>query len=341
MTKEKKCLISNKTSWALEQALGPDRCIESRSIIAEFKAVKSESEREGMRQCHIRDGAALCSYFAWLEHELIAKKAKLDEVDAASKLEELRSKNEHFKGLSFPTISSTGANAAVIHYQPEKGSCEIIDANEIYLCDSGAQYLDGTTDVTRTLHFKTPTKEQKQAYTNVLKGHIALSRIVFPKGTTGFVLDTLARQFLWADGKDYRHGTGHGVGSYLNVHEGPIGIGTRIAFHDVALAEGNVISNEPGYYEDGKYGIRIENLVMVKTVHDKGFGDKPYFGFEHLTMAPMAKSLVDVDLLSIVEKEWLNAYHLEVFEKLSPLYSKDDDLALAWLKRETEPVPVK
>jgi len=165
--------------------------------------------------------------------------------------------------------------------------------------------------------------------------HLLFRGIIFPKGTTGFVLDTLARQFLWADGKDYRHGTGHGVGSYLNVHEGPIGIGTRIAFHDVALAEGNVISNEPGYYEDGKYGIRIENLVMVKIVHENGFGERPYFGFEHLTMAPMARSLIDVGMLSTVEKDWLNSYHNEVWEKLSPFY-ENDELSKNWLRRETQ-----
>jgi Xaa-Pro aminopeptidase len=178
--------------------------------------------------------------------------------------------------LSFDTISSTGANAAVIHYQPEKGACSIIDPKAIYLCDSGAQFLDGTTDTTRTLHFGEPTDMERKAYTLVLKGNIALEKIKFPKGVSGFALDTLARQYLWAYGLDYRHGTGHGVGSYLvhisklrlletttnnsqNVHEGPIGIGTRVQYSEVPLAVGNVISNEPGYYEDGTFGIRIES----------------------------------------------------------------------------------
>ena len=168
-------------------------------------------------------------------------------------------KHDLFKGLSFDTISSTGPNAAVIHYKPEPGSCSVIDPKAIYLCDSGAQFLDGTTDTTRTMHFGEPTEMERKAYTLVLKGNIALEQIKFPKGVSGFALDSLARQYLWAQGLDYRHGTGHGVGSFLNVHEGPIGIGTRVQYSEVPLAVGNVISNEPGYYEDGKFGIRIES----------------------------------------------------------------------------------
>lgn len=196
--KIKKFLVSNKTSWALKRALGGDGKVEEiRSPIGDAKAVKNETELEGMRACHMRDGAALIAYFAWLEHELIVKGTKLDEVTAADKLEQLRSKNKNFVGLSFDTISSTGANAAVIHYKPERGNCSIIDPAAIYLCDSGAQYLDGTTDTTRTLHFAEPTDMERKAYTLVLKGNIALDTAVFPKGTSGFALDTLARQFLW------------------------------------------------------------------------------------------------------------------------------------------------
>lgn len=215
-TKEaQKWLVSNKTSWALSKALGGEENIEViRSPIEEAKAVKNDTEREGMRNCHVRDGAALIEYFAWLENEL-GKGEKLDEVQAADKLEEIRSKNKDFMGLSFDTISSTGANAAVIHYKPTPGACAVIDPKAVYLCDSGAQYLDGTTDTTRTLHFGEPTDMERKAYTLVLKGMVALDRAVFPKGTTGFALDVLARQFLWAEGLDYRHGTGHGVGSFL------------------------------------------------------------------------------------------------------------------------------
>ena len=210
-----KWLVSNKTSWALSEALGGEDNVEViRSPIEEEKAVKNDTEREGMKRCHIRDGAALTEFFAWLEHELLSG-AKIDEVQAADKLEEIRKRGENFMGLSFSTISSTGANAAVIHYEPEPGNCATIDPNAIYLCDSGAQYLDGTTDTTRTLHFGEPTAMETKAYTLVLKGMIALDRAIFPKSTSGFALDILARQFLWAEGLDYRHGTGHGVGSFL------------------------------------------------------------------------------------------------------------------------------
>jgi Xaa-Pro aminopeptidase len=213
---KQKYLMSNRTSWALSKALGGEENVEEmRSPIGDAKALKNSTELKGMRECHVRDGAALIEYFAWLEEQLITKGVKLDEVEAADKLEELRSVKEHFVGLSFPTISSTGANAAVIHYQPEKGNCSTIDPTKIYLCDSGAQYLDGTTDTTRTLHFGEPTEMEKMAYTLVLKGNIALELVKFPKGTSGYALDSLARQFLWQYGLDYRHGTGHGVGSFL------------------------------------------------------------------------------------------------------------------------------
>ncbi|KAL6876039.1 X-prolyl aminopeptidase [Trichoderma longibrachiatum] len=332
-------LMSNKGSWALKRALGGDGAVEEiRSPIGDAKAIKNETEMEGMRACHIRDGAALIEYFAWLEDQLVNKKTVLDEVQAADKLEELRSKHEHFVGLSFPTISSTGANAAVIHYGPERGNCATIDPKAIYLCDSGAQYLDGTTDTTRTLHFGEPSEAEREAYTLVLKGNIALDVAVFPKGTTGFALDSLARQHLWKTGLDYRHGTGHGVGSFLNVHEGPIGIGTRIQYTEVPLAPGNVISNEPGYYEDGRFGIRIENIVMVKEVKTKyAFGDKPFLGFEHVTMVPYCRNLINESMLSEAEKAWLNASNAEILEKTKGFF-EGDALTMAWLTRETRPI---
>ena len=243
-------------------------------------------------------------------------------------------KKSNFVGLSFDTISSTGANAAVIHYKPEPGNCSIIDPDAVYLCDSGAQYLDGTTDTTRTLHFGTPTDLEQKTYTLVLKGVIALDTAIFPKGTSGFALDTLARQFLWSEGLDYRHGTGHGVGSYLNVHEGPIGVGTRIQYSEVALSAGNVLSDEPGYYEDGNFGIRIENIIMAKEAETRHqFGDKPYLGFEHVTMVPMCRKLIDVNLLNPKEKTWLNDYHAEVMEKTATFF-KEDKRTMKWLTRE-------
>ncbi|OBT78494.1 hypothetical protein VF21_01004 [Pseudogymnoascus sp. 05NY08] len=337
-TKVKKFMVSNKASWALKRALGGDANVdEVRSPIGDAKAVKNETELEGMRACHIRDGAALTEFFAWLENELIEKKATVNEVEALDKLEEMRSKHKHFVGLSFDTISSTGANAAIIHYKPEPGNCSIIDPNEVYLCDSGAQYFDGTTDTTRTLHFGTPTEMEKKAYTLVLKGNIALDTAIFPKGTSGFSLDTLARQFLWEEGLDYRHGTGHGVGSFLNVHEGPIGIGTRIQYTEVPLAIGNVISNEPGYYEDGSFGIRIENIIMVREAKTKHtFGEKPYLGFEHVTMVPYCRKLIDESLLTPKEKRWLNEYHADILAKTKG-YFEPGSLTMKWLEREVQP----
>ncbi|ESZ99310.1 putative Xaa-pro aminopeptidase P [Sclerotinia borealis F-4128] len=329
--KLKKFLVSSRASWALKRALGGDAKVdEVRSPIGDAKSIKNETELEGMRACHVRDGAALIEYFAWLEHQLVVEKVEIDEVAAADKLEQLRSKKKHFVGLSFDTISSTGANAAVIHYKPEPGHCSIIDPKAVYLCDSGAQYFDGTTDTTRTLHFGEPTEMEKKAYTLVLKGNIALDVAVFPKGTSGFALDALARQFLWEEGLDYRHGTGHGVGSFLNVHEGPIGIGTRIQYSEVPLAPGNVISNEPGYYEDGSFGVRIENIVMVKEVETKHrFGDKPYLGFEHVTMVPYCRKLIDETLLTRKEKHWLNEYHADIYSKTKDFF-KGDGLTISW-----------
>jgi Xaa-Pro aminopeptidase len=332
---EPKLLLSNKSSWALSLGLGgDDKVEEARSPIADAKAIKNDNELEGMRQCHIRDGAALIEYFAWLEHELL-NGTWIDEVQGADKLEEIRSKGEHFRGLSFDTISSTGPNAAVIHYKPEPGNCSVIDPKAIYLCDSGAQYLDGTTDTTRTLHLGEPSEMEIKAYTLVLKGVIALDRAVFPKGTTGFAIDAFARQHLWREGLDYRHGTGHGVGSYLNVHEGPIGIGTRAAYSEVSLSIGNVISDEPGYYEDGNFGIRIENMIMAKEARtNHKFGDKPWIAFEHVTMVPMCRRLIDPTLLAPEERDWLNDYHKEVWEKTNGFF-KNDERTRRWLRRET------
>ncbi|KAI4118918.1 MAG: hypothetical protein LQ345_001105 [Seirophora villosa] len=322
---KKKFWISTKASWALSLNLGGEEKVdEVRSPIGDAKAIKNSTELEGMRACHIRDGASLSEFFAWLEEESIVKQTKLDEVQVADKLEEIRAKKDRFVGLSFDTISSTGPNAAVIHYKPEKG----------------AQYLDGTTDTTRTLHFGEPTAMEIKAYTLVLKGVIAIDRAVFPKGTSGFALDTLARQFLWREGLDYRHGTGHGVGSYLNVHEGPIGIGTRVQYSEVPLSVGNVISDEPGYYEDGNFGIRIENMVMAqeaKTNHK--FGDKPWLGFEHVTMVPMCRKLIDGKLLTQEERTWLNEYHQEVFDKTKGFFV-EDERTMRWLERETRPIHV-
>lgn len=334
---ESKIVISGQASLAIATALGKDSYVIADSPVAELKAIKNTTELEGFRHCHIRDGAALARYFAWLEEQLEGG-GELTEVDGANMLELFRSKLDLFRGLSFDTISASGANAAIIHYKPEVDDCAIIKKDQMYLCDSGGQYLDGTTDVTRTWHFGTPTTEEKRAFTRVLQGHIAIDTAVFPNGTTGYMIDSFARKALWKDGLDYRHGTGHGVGHYLNVHEGPQGIGTRIALNKTPLKAGMTLSNEPGYYADGQYGVRIESIVLVKDVQTpNNFGDKGYLGFERVTFSPIHKKLVDLDLLTVQERNWLNDYHAETWEKVSPLL-KNENGPLNWLRRECAPL---
>ena len=220
------------------------------SPIEGAKAIKNEVEISGFRQCHIRDGAAVCRYFAWLERRLKENESKggsesgdIDEVDGADRLEEFRSQGDHFRGLSFDTISGSGPNGAIIHYKPEKPTAALIKTDQLYLCDSGAQYLDGTTDITRTVHFGTPSAYEKECFTRVLKGNLALERAVFPAGTSGLQLDALARLPLWQSGLDFRHGTGHGVGHFLNVHEGPQSISFRPSSNDAKFVPGMTITN--------------------------------------------------------------------------------------------------
>ncbi|GAA6018152.1 hypothetical protein JCM10207_006095 [Rhodosporidiobolus poonsookiae] len=334
-------LLPSRTSLSSALALSLPRTLSStRGPISLLKATKTPAEVQGFRDCHVRDGVALVRYFSWLERAL-ERGEELREYEAALRLEEFRKQLPLFRGLSFSTISSTGANASIIHYSPEKGGkSAVIDREKIYLCDSGAQFTDGTTDVTRTLHFSTPTAFERKAYTLVLKGHIAIDRAVFPETVSGFQLDPLARGALWREGLDYRHGTGHGVGCFLNVHEGPMGIGTRVAYNDVKLAPNQVLSNEPGYYEDGSFGIRIENLVVVqpaKTAHQ--FGGVRYLRMETLTMCPIATNLVDPALLALDELEWLNAYNRTVREKVGPMLRETgDEEAVEWLERVTKPL---
>ncbi|KAI0796341.1 Creatinase/aminopeptidase [Irpex lacteus] len=337
LSKNAQVLIGDKTNLAIAEAIGHDSVVISRSPVAEFKSIKNATEVEGFRQSHIRDGAALVRYFAWLEEKL-NEGAQLTESQVADQLEKYRSEGDLYRGLSFTTISATGPNGAIIHYSPDPVNSAIVKKDQVYLCDSGAQYFDGTTDVTRTWHFGTPTDEEERAFTRVLQGHIAIDTAIFPNGTTGYIIDSWARKPLWEDGLDYRHGTGHGVGHYLNVHEGPQGIGIRIAYNSTPLKAGMTVSNEPGYYADGRFGIRIEDVVVVKEVQTRNnFGEKGYLGFERVTMCPIHKNLIDVSLLSLREKQWVDDYHKEVFDKVSPLL-KNDEKALKWLERETSPL---
>ncbi|KAG5087110.1 hypothetical protein JHK82_054507 [Glycine max] len=304
------------------------------SPVSQAKAIKNESELEGMRNCHLRDAAALAQFWDWLETE-ITKDRILTEVEVSDKLLEFRSKQAGFLDTSFDTISGSGPNGAIIHYKPEPESCSSVDANKLFLLDSGAQYVDGTTDITRTVHFGKPTAREKECFTRVLQGHIALDQSVFPENTPGFVLDAFARSFLWKVGLDYRHGTGHGVGAALNVHEGPQSISHRYG-NLTPLVKGMIVSNEPGYYEDHAFGIRIENLLYVRNAETPNrFGGIEYLGFEKLTYVPIQIKLVDLSLLSAAEIDWLNNYHSLVWEKVSPLM---DGSARQWLWNNTRPI---
>ena len=292
------------------------------------KARKNPVELDGMRTAHRRDGAALVRFLAWLEG---AAERDLTEIEAAAHLEGLRRQEPLFRGLSFPTISAAGPNGAVVHYRANEATNRRLDAGSLYLVDSGAQYLDGTTDVTRTLAIGAPDGEMRDRFTRVLKGHIAVATARFPKGTTGPQLDTLARRMLWQAGLDYDHGTGHGVGSYLGVHEGPQRI-SKLP-NRTALEPAMVVSNEPGYYKTGAWGIRIENLVAVTEVEAPAGAEKEMLGFETLTLAPIDLALVDRPLMSADEIAWLDAYHARVRRTLTPLVDADTGAWLAWATR--------
>jgi Xaa-Pro aminopeptidase len=291
------------------------------------KACKNSTELEGMRGAHRRDGAALVKFFAWLDRTLFAD--PITEISAEEKLAEFRAVNNLYRGPSFDTISGAGPDGAIVHYRATSTSDRKLESGQLYLLDSGGQYLDGTTDVTRTVAIGVPGNEQRDRFTRVLKGHIALAAIRFPEGTTGSELDVLARQYLWSVGLDYNHGTGHGVGSYLGVHEGPQGISRR---SKVALKPGMVVSNEPGYYKAGSYGIRIENLQTVTEIVEIAGGEKKMLGFETLTLAPIDRKLIDVTMLTETEIAWLNAYHARVRETIRPLV---DDVTAKWLDNAT------
>lgn len=297
--------------------------------IALLKARKNPAEIAGMRAAHLRDAVALTRFLHWFDGA--APAGTLTEIDAVEALETFRRDSGQLTDVSFPTISGSGPNGAIVHYRVTRASNRGIGAGELFLLDSGAQYPDGTTDVTRTLSVGTPSQDMRTHFTLVLKGHVALARAVFPQGITGAQLDPFARQFLWAAGLDFEHGTGHGVGAGLSVHEGPARI-SRLGH--VPLEAGMILSNEPGFYRTGAYGIRIENLVLVTPVTVPG-GEKPCLGFETLTLAPIDRRLIDTALLTAPERAWLNAYHADVAAKVGPLLEPD---VRAWLEQATAPL---
>ncbi len=305
-------------------AKGPDPC-------ARPKACKNPTELAGARAAHLRDGAALVRFLCWLDKAVGER--PVTELEAAAYLDERRRETERYQGPSFQTISGAGPNGAIVHYRATPETNRTLEPGTLFLVDSGGQYLDGTTDITRTVAIGEPTPEHRHRFTAVLKGHIAIATVRFPKGTAGISLDSLARQALWQAGLDYDHGTGHGVGSYLGVHEGPQRIAKR--GNAVALEAGMIVSNEPGYYKSGAYGIRIENMVVVVVCDDLPEAERAMLAFETLSRAPIDRALIDAEALTPTELTWLDGYHAEVREALAPLL---DGETAAWLAAATRSI---
>lgn len=295
------------------------------------RACKNATEIEGTREAHRRDGAAVVRFLHWLATE--AQERVVDEIEVVTKLEGFREATGALKDLSFDTIAGAASNGAIVHYRPTTRLNKKTEQGSLLLVDSGAQYLDGTTDITRTVAIGEPSREMAERFTLVLKGHLALAAIRFPAGTTGSALDALARAPLWMQGFDYDHGTGHGVGSYLGVHEGPQRISKLPNF--VALRPGMIVSNEPGYYKEGAYGIRIENLQFVTEAAPIPGGERPMLGFETLTLAPIDRRLIVAEMLTAAERDQLNAYHARVWAEIGP---RVDGEVKAWLEEVCRPL---
>ena len=294
-------------------------------LIEELKGIKNKVEIEGYRLANIKDSVALIKFFSWMEEELVTKnRTDLNEYQIGLKNKQVREDQENYMGESFAPICGCGANAAIIHYEQNENLHSDMNKNLIILCDTGAQYKEGTTDITRTVHYGNPTKKEKEMYTRVLLGNLSLERLIFKNGKKLKDLDAVPRSYLYMVAEDYQHGTSHGVGHFLNVHEGPYG---------VPLSPGNIITNEPGYYEKDNFGIRIENEVLV-VVKDK---EKNLLGFENLTFIPYERNLIDMDLISNDFKKYIDNFHKQCWDKLSPLL-KDDQKALDYLKRKTAPL---
>ncbi len=320
--------LSLAASWWIFKTLGGTKLVKRRfDPCIDPKSTKTAAEISGSRAAHVRDGVAVTRFLAWFD-ETLGQNEAIDEIRAVTMLETFRTQTGDLKDISFPTIAGSGPNGAIVHYRVTETTNRTIQPGELFLLDSGGQYSDGTTDITRTLSTGKPTPEMCARFTLVLKGMIAISRARFPRGTRGIDIDPLARRALWDAGSNYDHGTGHGVGSYLSVHEGPQSISKA------GLAElkpGMICSNEPGYYKTGHYGIRIENLVLISQPVDVG-GDHPVMGFETLTLAPIDQRLIEANLLTVEERCWLNAYHHSVYEALAPHL---DAKTQRWLKSAT------
>ena len=329
MGAEKKTVLVNKMVCPgfVHQALS-----ESGATIREgddplilLRGIKNEVEVEGFRKAHVRDGVAMVKFLRWLEENWMKD---ISEIDAVQRLEAFRAEDDALQDISFDTISGSGPNGAIIHYRVSEASNRKLADGELFLVDSGGQYLEGTTDITRTISLGEPDAERKDRFTQVLQGHIGLAAVKFPPDTSGYQLDILARQPLWNAGLDYAHGTGHGVGTFLGVHEGPQSVAKKAPW--VPLQSGMILSNEPGFYVEGEYGIRVENLVVVRDSAMKGMLE-----FETLTLTPIDKSLIEPSLMSEAEIAWLDDYHDRVWETLSPLLSESDAM---WLRESTAPL---
>ncbi len=319
-----------KFNQSLFEAI-PAGCVirNSMSPVFKLKSIKNETEIAGYRRAMVKDGVALTRFFKWLEENVSA--GELTEYSINKKLYEFRSQQENFIGESFGTIAGYGAHGAIVHYSATEESASALKPEGVFLLDSGGQYLDGTTDITRTISLGKPTEDQKRDFTLVLKGHIALSTAVFPTGTRGSQLDILARKAMWDLGINYGHGTGHGVGHFLNVHEGPQSI--RMDENPVTLQLGMFMSNEPGLYRTNQYGIRTENLILVVPAMKTEFGE--YLKFETLTLFPIDRNLIDIIMITEEEEAWIDQYHKKVYDNLSPLLNEEEKL---WLQEKCKPI---
>lgn len=342
-TKKKIWLDTAHSNYAIARLIPKSNLYNKQNAVTPMKACKNEAEMEGMRRAHMVDGVAMAEFMSWLEDEITSKKRSISEVELDIVLCAARARQPGYIEPSFPTIAGVGPNGAIIHYRAKEGDdiMRYLNTEHPILIDSGGQYEYGTTDVTRTWHMGEGTPEFKEYYTRVLKGNIGVDSMIWPEDTPGFVLDVFARKALWEIGKDYGHGTGHGVGAALNVHEGPHGISPRFSNKE-PLKAGMVVSNEPGYYEDGRFGIRIENLLEILPVNNKDDevpppGSKQFLRFEKLTLIPIQKNLILVDLLNVQEMDWLDSYHAMVWSKVGALM-EDGSPGKEWLKKMCSPI---
>ena len=323
-------LAPETNAWLAKIAAMNNRIVRAASPVAALKAVKNKAEMSGFRRAMLRDGVALTRFFRWLKPAV--KAGGITEMDVDRKLTSLRAEQPLFRGISFDTIAGYGDHGAIVHYEATSETNRVLQPKGLLLLDSGAQYQDGTTDITRTIALGCPTEEERHVYTLVLKGHIALARLKFPSGSSGTQLDLSTRYSMWQEGYDYGHGTGHGVGSFLNVHEGPHQI--RKNYMPAPITAGMTITDEPGLYLPGRFGVRIENMLLAIPFKETEFGN--FLQFETLTLCPIDTTPIDLSMLTPTERLWLNNYHQMVHDKLMPLL--DDEGDRQWLREATLPI---